>query len=216
LLTFSSKIPDKVKISAMAFRVHPSAPNPLSCKKCWLLDHTTSRCNGSPNCKKCGKKHPSEVPCITRCINCNSPAYEADYAECPEFIKAKSILKYASSHGITVQEARTQYNSLYIRSFSFDIRFDSIEKKQDYEAKSHSRRFDVLENMLTKLTNAIASATASSIPSPITGKDLILHSAHSFSDKNELFPSLSHPLVNEFFSPANHDFDPNVNLIDDQ
>jgi hypothetical protein len=285
LLTFSSNLPDKVKISAMAFRVHPSAPNPLSCKKCWLLGHTTSRCNGTQNCKKCGKSHPSDVSCITRCINCNSPAHEADYAECPEYIKAKSILKYASTHGITVQEARTQYNGLYSQAVvnakrypsrlashqsgstlpttiplpdaansqiaalqselkrvqeeilpklnssiaaltrelaetnekvnNFDRRFDSIEKKQDKEAKSHSYRFDVLENLLTKLTEAIAPAIASSNPSPITGKDPTLLSAHSLSDRHEFSMSFTHPLGNELFSPDNHDFDSNVNQIDD-
>jgi hypothetical protein len=125
--------------------------------------------------------------------------------EAPELLKNYSIAALTRELAETNEKVK-----------NFDKRFDSIEKKQDYEAKSHSRRFDGLENMLTKLTKAIAPGTASCIPSPITGQDLILHSAHSFSDKNELFPSLTHPLVNEFFSPANHDFNPNVNLIDDQ
>jgi acid phosphatase class B len=69
--------------------------------------------------------------------------------------------------------------------------------------------------LLKKLTDAIAPAIASSNPSPITGKDPILLSAHSLSDRHEFSPSFTHPLGNELFSPDNHDFDHNVNHIDD-
>jgi hypothetical protein len=49
VLTFSSKILDRVKIAAMIYRVQQSFPIPFECRKCWLLGHPTSRCSQAPS-----------------------------------------------------------------------------------------------------------------------------------------------------------------------
>ena len=47
ILTFSSPIPDRVKIAAISYRVKQSIPSPFRCKKCWHLGHSTTRCSRS-------------------------------------------------------------------------------------------------------------------------------------------------------------------------
>lgn len=87
VLTFSSKIPDRVKIAAMVYRVQQSIPTPFRCRKCWRLGHPTPRCSeSSVCCKKCGKSHPIESTCSTKCVNWHSPSHEADSDTCPEFV----------------------------------------------------------------------------------------------------------------------------------
>ncbi|EFX70709.1 hypothetical protein DAPPUDRAFT_256826 [Daphnia pulex] len=63
-------------------------------------------------CKKCGRPHPNNVECATRCVNCGSHTHESDCNECPAFLEMKKILKMAYLEGITVGEARTRVTNL--------------------------------------------------------------------------------------------------------
>jgi hypothetical protein len=117
ILTFSSPIPDRVKIAAMSYRVKQSIPSPFRCKKCWHLGHSTTRCSSSTQCcKKCGKTHPPGLACITCCVNCRSPSHESENDSCPAFQEMKAIIKTATIQGISIQEARSQHNRLYSRA----------------------------------------------------------------------------------------------------
>jgi hypothetical protein len=43
ILTFTSPIPDRMKIASMSYNVRQSIPNPFRCQKCWHLGYLTSR-----------------------------------------------------------------------------------------------------------------------------------------------------------------------------
>ena len=117
ILTFSSPIPDRVKIAVMRYRVKQSIPSPFRCKKCWHLGHSTTRCgSGTQCCKKSGKSHPPGLACSTCCINCRSPSLESDNNSCPAFQEMKATLKTATIQGISIQEDRSQHNRLHSRA----------------------------------------------------------------------------------------------------
>ena len=113
ILTFSSPLPDRVKMASMSYQVKVSVPNPYRCYKCWRLGHTSQRCgSNNTHCKKCGRPHPDNIECTTRCVNCGSHTHESDCNECPAFLEMKKILKMAYLEGITVGEARTRVTNL--------------------------------------------------------------------------------------------------------
>jgi hypothetical protein len=113
ILTFSSPLPDRVKMASMSYQVKVSVPNPYRCYKCWRLGHTSQRCgSNNTHCKKCGRPHPDNIECTTRCVNCGSHTHESDCNECPAFLEIKKILKMAYLEGITVGEARTRVTNL--------------------------------------------------------------------------------------------------------
>ncbi|KAI9557181.1 hypothetical protein GHT06_016990 [Daphnia sinensis] len=114
LFTFSSQIPDRVKIAAISYRFQQSIPTPFRCKKCWRLGHSTSRCNSPTDCcKNCGKSHASDFTCSTMCINCKGLSHKADSEKCPEYLEMKTILKISVIQGISVKEARARHNRSY-------------------------------------------------------------------------------------------------------
>ncbi|KZS06599.1 Uncharacterized protein APZ42_029899, partial [Daphnia magna] len=113
LLTFSSSLPERVKITSMSYQVQISVPNAYRCIKCWRLGHTAARCGTTLDiCKKCGKSHPQERDCSTRCVNCASSTHESSCNECPAYSEMKKVLKMAYLEGITVSEARSRVASL--------------------------------------------------------------------------------------------------------
>ena len=119
ILTFSSLLPDRVKMSSMSYQVKISVPNPYRCYKCWRLGHISQRSGSNSNhCKKSGRPPPENVECTctTRCVNCGSHTHESDCNECPVFMEMKKILKMAYLEGITVGEARTRITNLNIAS----------------------------------------------------------------------------------------------------
>ena len=117
ILTFSSPIPDRVKIAAMSFRVKQSISNPFRCRNCWLLGHPSSRCGSNTLlCKKCGKSHPPGIPCSTNYVNCHSSSHESDSDTCPAYLEMKALLKMAATHGISIKEARMQHNRLFSKA----------------------------------------------------------------------------------------------------
>jgi hypothetical protein len=52
ILTFSSPLPDRVKMASMSYQVNISVPNPYRCYKYWRLGHTSQFCGSNNNHSK--------------------------------------------------------------------------------------------------------------------------------------------------------------------
>jgi hypothetical protein len=112
LLTFNQKLPARVKMASMVYRVHPSLPNPFRCKKCFRLGHIASRCSAQQSCRTCAKPHPPDSPCSIRCVNCNSHSHTSDSDTCPSFLAMKAIIKISVTQNITIADDRAQHSRL--------------------------------------------------------------------------------------------------------
>lgn len=98
----------------MSFTVQVSIPTACRCRKILRLGHTATRCsNKEHSCTKCGKIHPSEIECVTHCINCGCKSHESTSFTCPAYLKMKKIIKMAFPEGITIKKARDRQSSLY-------------------------------------------------------------------------------------------------------
>ena len=113
LLTFEKKLPDRVNIASMIFKVRPSIPNPFRCKKCFRLGHIASRCSEQQCCSKCAKPHLAETICTPRCVNCNSPSHISESDTCPAYLEMKAIIKLSINLGLSIAEARIHHNRLF-------------------------------------------------------------------------------------------------------
>jgi hypothetical protein len=82
LLTSPKKLPYRVKIPSMLYRVQLTFPNPFRCKKCFCLGHITSRCSDQQSCQNCVKSHTPIPP-------------HSD--TCPSFLAMKAIIKTSQS-----------------------------------------------------------------------------------------------------------------------
>ena len=82
-------------------------PKPMRCYNCQRFGHTKKRCKGRARCKQCGDSpHGDTCDKTPFCPNCNQPDHTALSAECPQYQKIRSILKYQAENGGSYQNAR--------------------------------------------------------------------------------------------------------------
>lgn len=112
ILSFSTPLPDRVKMSNISYPVQLFIPNPFRCVSCWRLGHTKALCKlSSPTCKRCGNTHSSDIPCQIRCINCGCSDHEADSVLCPSYVEMKKVLRIATIENISIRDAKKLINS---------------------------------------------------------------------------------------------------------
>ena len=113
LLTFDLyQLPEKIKITWNQVTVREYFPNPMRCKTCQLLGHTSKRCTNSPVCVGCNLPPHSPTECSrTMCANCLE-AHASSSNACPKFIQQKEILKIQTKKSVRAekQSAPTMQN----------------------------------------------------------------------------------------------------------
>lgn len=112
ILSFSTPLPDRIKMSNISYPVQLSIPNPFRFVSCWRLGHTKALCKStSPACKRCGDIHTLDVTCHVRCINCGENDHEYDSASCPSYNEIKKALRVATIENISIREAKKLISS---------------------------------------------------------------------------------------------------------
>jgi hypothetical protein len=110
LLTFDLfKLPPKIKVAWYEKEVRAYYPNPMRCKSCQKLGHTTKRCNSSPICGTCNlPPHNPENCTRIMCANCLQQ-HPASAKICPMYNMMKEILKIKTRDKIPIHAARKKY-----------------------------------------------------------------------------------------------------------
>lgn len=112
VLTFNLyRLPPVIDVAWYKCKVDHYFPNPMLCKNCQKLGHTTKRCNGNPTCPQCSlPPHEKENCTRTFCTNCSGEHSSTD-KECPRYIQTKEILKIKTKNYCSIGEARRMYQS---------------------------------------------------------------------------------------------------------
>lgn len=106
LLTFDSYyLPEKIEVSWYTTKVRAYYSNPMRCKSCQLLGHTTKRCQNTPACDACALPPHLPIPC-TRifCANC-AGNHSASSRLCPKFKQMKEIIVIKTDNKCSMREA---------------------------------------------------------------------------------------------------------------
>ncbi|XP_055905427.1 uncharacterized protein LOC129940921 [Eupeodes corollae] len=110
LFTFDLFRPPKtIEIGFYNARVSEYVPNPMRCRNCQLLGHTTKRCNGNTKCETCNLPLHTPDDCIrTMCANCSLP-HPSSSKDCPSYKQAKEILAIQTMNKCSAGEAKRIY-----------------------------------------------------------------------------------------------------------
>ena len=103
ILSFQDKIPDKVKIGYLSFKVKPYIREPTRCYKCNAYGHIAMNCPNKAKCPRCLGEHSlKECPnkgAEMRCASCNSMSHRTGQAVCPQRkIEKEAILLKTTKH----------------------------------------------------------------------------------------------------------------------
>lgn len=112
VLTFDMlRLPSEVDVAWYKVKVSPYVPNPMRCKNCQKLGHTSKRCRSNATCFACNlPPHNPDLCSRTMCANC-SGSHTADDKNCPKYQQLKEILKIKVTEYCSISEARRLYNS---------------------------------------------------------------------------------------------------------
>lgn len=110
LLTFDLyNLPQSINISWHKAQIREYIPNPMRCKMCQLLGHTTKYCKKDPVCVNCSlPTHGSDVCVRTKCANCEEE-HPSNSNKCTKFIQQKEILRIKTQQKCTLKQARAKY-----------------------------------------------------------------------------------------------------------
>ncbi|XP_055845052.1 uncharacterized protein LOC129911320 [Episyrphus balteatus] len=98
--------PKTVDIGFFKAKVTEYIPNPMRCRSCQLLGHTSKRCTGEAKCDICSLPPHTPQPCTkTMCANC-SQAHSSSSKTCPAYKEAKEILTIKTHKKCTMAEAK--------------------------------------------------------------------------------------------------------------
>ncbi|XP_067633208.1 uncharacterized protein [Eurosta solidaginis] len=106
-------LPSRIEVAWRTLDIRPYYPNPMRCKTCQLLGHTTKRCNSTPSCVICNlpPNHSSPSECTrVKCANCGGE-HPASSNDCPKFVQSKEILKIKTIHKCSMSEAISLYKA---------------------------------------------------------------------------------------------------------
>lgn len=109
-ITFATNLlKSEVKIGYLKINVRKYYDNPRKCKKCYLIGHTTKRCENKPTCVKCGSTdHVDSNNCNEqmKCVNCLEETHDSNDRNCPIFLFEKRMIAYATDTHVSQNKAR--------------------------------------------------------------------------------------------------------------
>ena len=111
LFTFDLyQLPKSVDIGLFSAKLTEYIPNPMRCRNCQLLGHTSKRCNGNTKCEICNLPPHIPEPCSrTMCANC-SLSHPSSSKSCPSYKQAKEIITIKTLKKCTMNEAKKLYS----------------------------------------------------------------------------------------------------------
>ena len=114
LFTFDTyQVPNSVEIGFFNAKVTEYIPNPMRCRNCQLLGHTTKRCNNTPMCNICNFPPHTESECSrVMCANCLDP-HPSSSKDCPKFLQMKEIIKVKTQKKCSMADAKRIYNEQF-------------------------------------------------------------------------------------------------------
>ncbi|KAL5233225.1 hypothetical protein ACI65C_000635 [Semiaphis heraclei] len=106
----SPKLPEKVAIYKVLFKVSPSIRSPVICQNCLRYGHTAKFCRGKANCLHCGLPDHSFSNCPTKestvpsCFHCKG-SHIATNRSCMEWSRQKNIKKIMATENVSYKDA---------------------------------------------------------------------------------------------------------------
>lgn len=105
--------PTTVEIARYKVKVQEYIPNPMRCRNCQLLGHTSKRCTKTKTCENCNlPPHDREQCSRTMCANC-SDAHPSSSKTCPKYLQNKEILTIKTRNKCSMAEAKRTYNQMH-------------------------------------------------------------------------------------------------------
>ncbi|XP_055852029.1 uncharacterized protein LOC129916217 [Episyrphus balteatus] len=114
LFTFNLyQAPKSVEIGFYNAKITEYVPNPMRCRNCQILGHTSKRCNGEAKCDTCSFSPHVPEPCTrVKCANC-SLAHASSSKTCPAYKQSKEILTIKTQKKCSMAEAKRIYKDQY-------------------------------------------------------------------------------------------------------
>lgn len=130
ILTFDTQQPPKkIRYGFEYIEVRKYIPNPMRCKKCQRLGHTTGNCQSKRIvCEQCGQGFEEErVPvhnCSNKmCVNCTKTGHTSNDRDCPQYLMAKKVESIMALENLSRYEARKAFFNRYqsIEGYLFSV-----------------------------------------------------------------------------------------------
>ncbi|XP_054734443.1 rhoGEF domain-containing protein gxcJ-like [Anastrepha obliqua] len=223
LLTFDLyQLPEKLEVSWYTTKVRPYFPNPMRCKSCQILGHTTKRCNKTPACDSCALPPHTPTPCSrTFCANCSGD-HAASSKSCPKFVQMKQIItiktekKCSMREAIRIQkmqipptlnESSPSFSNVTKNTYSNPQNNINTTNTTNHQAEQTSRNPNNLNiiktNNTTKGSNKNTINTSFKPVSPTPTVDTLLPSTSNNNNSN--------PQTKQIFSTTNNANSANIN-----
>ncbi|XP_055918313.1 uncharacterized protein LOC129950395 [Eupeodes corollae] len=138
LFTFDRfRPPSTVDIGWHKAKIEEYFPNPMRCRKCQLLGHTTKRCSSSEICQNCNlAPHQPENCTRISCANC-AEEHPSSSKLCKEYIKAKEILKIKTINKCSMADAKKIYKEKNPIQF-FSTTYSSVLQNSSTSSKQNT------------------------------------------------------------------------------
>jgi len=197
LITFELyNLPSKIEISWHSVKVREYIPNPMRCKSCQLLGHTTKKCVNTPVCSECALSPHSPSKCTKICCANCSGEHSASSRQCPKYQEQREILKIKTVRKCTMREAKTIFKTTSQNSVN-TASYSSVAKT------SHQRSENANQNKNDKIKIASTVEAPKKTPSPSPSHSPIPQSPiHTTPYQPKPSTSLAHNKYN--LSPASH------------
>ncbi|XP_055914587.1 uncharacterized protein LOC129947870 [Eupeodes corollae] len=107
------KIPESIEIGWYKTKLSEYIPNPMRCRQCQRLGHTTKWCKSPASCVTCNFPLHEGINCTrTECANCSGP-HPASSKNCLRYIQSKEVLELKTKNKCTLAEARRMQRERY-------------------------------------------------------------------------------------------------------
>ena len=106
-LTFDGRLPERIYVQYMSYRVRPFERAPLRCFCCQQYGHAAAVCTANKICGRCGKENCQEEcegKVQAECLHCGGD-HHAGSAKCPRTIKEVKVNRVRTEKKMSYAEA---------------------------------------------------------------------------------------------------------------
>lgn len=112
---FAEKIPERVLLCGISYRIRQYYPNVLICSKCACIGHVRAKCKSEVEiCRSCGAERGEGHECGSRsCVHCPDGAdHGPSDPNCPVLEYEKMVIQYKVDYRVTYRVARETISNL--------------------------------------------------------------------------------------------------------
>ena len=149
------RIPEKVMIGYLSFRVREFIPPPMRCFKCQRYGHVAANCSGKERCGKCGGNHQygqCGEGAVRKCCNCGGD-HSAAYGGCPVRKRAASVQQVRTTKHLSYADAVKEVD----REKGQREKLEAVRKQGD--ASLSSERLVIFISYVINCTEGLKSKT---------------------------------------------------------